>query len=341
MTAITPKLRAGRNILLKVFLALVFVLMLIPQMSAQVKMGDNPNTIDPSSLLELESTNKGLVWTRLTSNQRDNIALPSTALTIYNTDNNCIEVNIGTPLVPNWLCLKGSSDDQVVTEFTLNGNNLTISIEGGNTTTVDLTPIIGSANTDDQTITEMTLVGTNLSITIEDGNTSSVDLASLILDDQQITNFEIVGSILTIEIEDGNTSSVDLSTYPGIQGPAGTDGKGITNTTDNGDGTFTFTYTDGTIFTTGNLTGPQGVNGLDGVDGVGIINTVDNNDGTFTFIYSDGTTYTTNDLTGPQGPAGSDGISGVDGRGITNTVDNGDGTLRLHIRMEPLLSPVI
>ena len=38
----------------------------------------------------------------------------------------------------------------------------------------------------------------------------------------------------------------------------GPSGKGINSTTDNGDGTFTFDYTDGTSFTTSDLTGPQG-----------------------------------------------------------------------------------
>src|SRR5688572_3795343 len=34
-------------------------------MTAQVKIGNNPNTIDPNSLLELESTNKGFLPPRV------------------------------------------------------------------------------------------------------------------------------------------------------------------------------------------------------------------------------------------------------------------------------------
>ena len=50
----------------------------------------------------------------------------------------------------------------------------------------------------------------------------------------------------------------------GPQGPAGADGQdgadgvGIDLTIDNGDGTFTFNYSDGSSFTTIDLTGPQG-----------------------------------------------------------------------------------
>ena len=127
-------------------------------------MGDNPNTINPSSLLELESKTKGFLWPRMNISERDNISMPPTGLTIFNTETICIEVNVGTPLSPNWLCLKGDSDDQDVTQFGLDGNILTISIEGGNTMTADLTDIIG-VDTDDQTITDLSLNGTELSIT--------------------------------------------------------------------------------------------------------------------------------------------------------------------------------
>jgi hypothetical protein len=120
----------------------------------------------------------------------------------------------------------------------------------------------------------------------------------------------------------------------GPQGPAGADGAvgadgsngvGISTTVDNSDGTFTLTYTDGTSFTTADLTGPRGSQGLkgdtgntgatgaDGSDGVGISSTVDNSDGTFTLTYTDGTSFTTADLTGPQGLQGLQGDTGVQG----------------------------
>lgn len=54
---------------------------------------------------------------------------------------------------------------------------------------------------------------------------------------------------------------------PGPIGPVGPQGNGIASTVDNGDGTFTIIYDDGTDFTTDDLTGPQGPPGQDG-DGV-------------------------------------------------------------------------
>ena len=45
----------------------------------------------------------------------------------------------------------------------------------------------------------------------------------------------------------------------GADGADGSDGVGISSTTDNSDGTFTLTYTDGTSFTTADFRGTQGV----------------------------------------------------------------------------------
>ncbi|NQY28438.1 MAG: hypothetical protein HRT69_03095 [Flavobacteriaceae bacterium] len=150
----------------------------------------------------------------------------------------------------------------------------------------------------------------------------------------------------------------------GPQGPDGSDGSdgaigvGITSTVDNGNGTFTLNYSDGTNFTTSDLTGPAGVdgeaigigpagadgvdgtNGLDGRDGVGITSTVDNGNGTFTLNYSDTTSFTTIDLRGvggtdgeigPDGADGSDGAdgaigaAGADGINGTNGIDGATG----------------
>jgi len=58
----------------------------------------------------------------------------------------------------------------------------------------------------------------------------------------------------------------------GASGAAGTDGVGIESTVDNGDGTFTITYTDATTFTTSDLTGPQGPAGT--IPGGGDLNYV-------------------------------------------------------------------
>lgn len=73
----------------------------------------------------------------------------------------------------------GGADNQIITDFSRSGNILSLTIEDGNTVTLDLTAIL-PVNTDDQTITNLSLNGSNvLSITLENGNTATVDLSSL------------------------------------------------------------------------------------------------------------------------------------------------------------------
>lgn len=96
-------------------------------------------------------------------------------------------------------------------------------------------------------------------------------------------------STATFIFENGITYTTNnMSGVPGPQGPQGpqgpagpqgADGNGIANTIDNGDGTLTFVYDDGTTFTTPNLEGPQGPQGVQG----------------------------------PQGPAGPQGVAGANG----------------------------
>jgi hypothetical protein len=61
----------------------------------QVKIGDNPQSIDASSVLELESTSKVLVITRVTTSQMDGIT-PQRGGMVYNTDTECIHYFDGT-----------------------------------------------------------------------------------------------------------------------------------------------------------------------------------------------------------------------------------------------------
>ena len=96
----------------------------------------------------------------------------------------------------------------------------------------------------------------------------------------------------------------------GTNGTDGVDGNGIVSTTDNGDGTFTFTYDDGTTFTTSDLTGPQGATGVTGPQGVQGPQGIQGETGP----------------AGSQGPAGNDGQEGVTTAGANVTI-TGSGTI--------------
>ncbi|WP_367275462.1 beta strand repeat-containing protein, partial [uncultured Eudoraea sp.] len=58
-------------------------------LSGQIKIGDNPQNIDASSVLELESSNRVLVITRINTSQMNSI-VPSQGAIVYNTDEQCL-----------------------------------------------------------------------------------------------------------------------------------------------------------------------------------------------------------------------------------------------------------
>ena len=64
-------------------------------------------------------------------------------------------------------------------------------------------------------------------------------------------------SAYEIWIDNGNTGTV-TDFIASLKGEEGDPGVGVQSTVDNGDGTFTINYSNGTSFTTVNLTGPQG-----------------------------------------------------------------------------------
>jgi uncharacterized protein (TIGR02145 family) len=76
----------------KQFWALFLIIgMTVQYGDAQVKIGNNPTTIHSSAAFELESTNKGLLPSRMTTAQRDAIANPELGLLIFNTTSACLE----------------------------------------------------------------------------------------------------------------------------------------------------------------------------------------------------------------------------------------------------------
>jgi hypothetical protein len=63
---------------------------------AQVSINTTGSAPDPSAMLEVKSTTKGLLPPRLTTAQRNAISNPAQGLTIYNTDLSCLEFYTGS-----------------------------------------------------------------------------------------------------------------------------------------------------------------------------------------------------------------------------------------------------
>lgn len=63
------------------------------QIAAQVKVGNNPTTIDDGSALEVESTTKAFVPPRMTTVQMNAIPTPLEGALVYNTDLKCLHIH--------------------------------------------------------------------------------------------------------------------------------------------------------------------------------------------------------------------------------------------------------
>ncbi|SFC59987.1 hypothetical protein SAMN04487891_114127, partial [Flagellimonas taeanensis] len=77
---------------------LVIALLMTHTLTAQVKIGDNPQNLNNSSVLELESTSRVLVITRVNDLQMNTIS-PLRGALVYNTDHDCLHYYTGTEWV--------------------------------------------------------------------------------------------------------------------------------------------------------------------------------------------------------------------------------------------------
>lgn len=83
-----PQTIKHSNTMKKIFLATIISIGFSIAVNAQVKVGNNPTTITPSAVLDVESTNKGVIFPRVpltSSTDVTTIASPATGLLVYNT----------------------------------------------------------------------------------------------------------------------------------------------------------------------------------------------------------------------------------------------------------------
>ena len=167
---------------------------------SQVKIGDHPQTINPYTILEIESSKQDILIPRLTSAQRDRAFkrdIPH-ALMIYNRTNNCLEIYLSD--IKQWRCLQNKAEEK---EIKLHLKNNALSLDHGEK--IDLSPYLD--NTDDQ---KLSLNGTT--IALEHGG--QVDLGPLLVKNNA-PNLKLNGTILSLE----NGGNVDLAPlFESIQG---------------------------------------------------------------------------------------------------------------------------
>ncbi|APY10335.1 hypothetical protein BWZ22_03375 [Seonamhaeicola sp. S2-3] len=73
------------------------------------QVGIGTTSPDASSILHVESTNKGMLTPRLTTTERNSISNPAKGLLIYNTTLDLFEYNSGTASAPIWTPINANS----------------------------------------------------------------------------------------------------------------------------------------------------------------------------------------------------------------------------------------
>ena len=101
-------------------------------------------TPDPSAMLDVQSNNKGVLFPRMTTTERDMITNAPTGLMIFNTTENRLQINLGIPGSPSWQqidpigaitsldCLSAIRKGEMNPTFPASGVTLIIPYTGGN-----------------------------------------------------------------------------------------------------------------------------------------------------------------------------------------------------------------
>jgi hypothetical protein len=98
--------RVKKSINAVIFTVLTSITVLLSGNISAQNVGINTNTPNASAMLDVVSTNSGMLIPRMTMVQRDAIVSPATSLLIYQTDNTPgFYYNSGTPAAPVWIMI--------------------------------------------------------------------------------------------------------------------------------------------------------------------------------------------------------------------------------------------
>ncbi|MFN4233311.1 MAG: tail fiber domain-containing protein [Bacteroidia bacterium] len=289
---------------------LIFVLGIFSLANAQNNVGIGTTTPHPSSKLEIDATDKGLLIPRLTTAQRLAIVNPANSLLVYDTDAECYYYYISASTT--WVSLCAAQNG--ATGAT--GNTGATGIQGA-------TGVTGSTG-----------------VTGATGNTGATGSTGATGDTGPTGIQGVTGATGSTGVtgSTGNTGATGSTGPTGIQGTTGATGStGVTGPTGN-TGATGATGVTGATGITGN-TGATGVTGATGITGntgatgsTGVTGATGNTGAT-------GSTGATGNIgpTGIVGPTGATGNTGSTGStgptgpnwNITNLTWNNSGTITL------------
>lgn len=167
---------------------------------SQIKIGDNPQALHSSSLLELESNERVLVISRINTLQMNAIT-PLLGALVYNTDTNTIHYYNGT----QWINLiTGTGSTLNLTSNAIVNTNPTISLTSTPTAfNIEVSPnSIGSQQITNNSITEEDIAPNT--ITLNTLDLSNIDLGDFTNNAGFITNANTISTTLGNVITDDN-----------------------------------------------------------------------------------------------------------------------------------------
>lgn len=82
---------------------IIFLLSVMAWGAVTAQVGINTTTPNTSSVLDINSTTKGVLLPRISN--LASVTTPATGLVIFDTNKKCISQNVGTPASPDWVCL--------------------------------------------------------------------------------------------------------------------------------------------------------------------------------------------------------------------------------------------
>ncbi len=98
------------NVAIKPLSSLIVILLLLPILTfSQVAINEDDTEAEPSAMLDIKSTDKGMLIPRMTVTQRDSISFPANGLMVYITDDSTFSYFNGFV----WKNLLESSDSQI------------------------------------------------------------------------------------------------------------------------------------------------------------------------------------------------------------------------------------
>ena len=224
---------------------------------AQVSVNSTGTSPDPSAMLDVSSTVKGILVPRMTAAQRDAISNPATGLLIYQTDNTPgFYYNAGTPSARNWTLigsgatsgwsLTGNSGTNPSTNFIGTTDNVPLIFKTNNQPSGKIDPVNNNTSLGYNSLlpastgSHNTAIGSNALKSNSTGHSNvaigtsalfnSTNLSNLVAlgDSALFTNYGVyntaLGSKSLYSNEDGNynTATGFKSLYANISGQANT-----------------------------------------------------------------------------------------------------------------------